>query len=310
MNKSAKSCFLASFLILIFLSCAGAALFTGISIGKTQNRGDTTTQVGEITEKTIYYPQENAQRYFDENTPTDVYQKLIQDSTQHFVFEYKVADSSQFKKDKSFILANLENQYSRLAVKFNIEISQKITVRVVDDLEVFQEDLDTILIGSGVTTYSAFSLGTELIEVYISPPYAIEKFDLARTLSHELVHIFQLQINGQISAYSVPWASASWFLEGMAEGFAYPNEEALVHKEAYQIIPNTSALNDMINSRDSAEYMIGYDVVELFFLYLSETYGEDKMIQLLKCQSNFDQCFAQTTGKSPDTAYSEWLETL
>lgn len=316
MSKSLKNCLLASFLVIILISCSGISAIAGYSIGKYQQdeTGQTTTEQGktttEITEKSVYYEQTTSQRYFDENSPADVYQKLISDSANHFTFEFAVQDQTQFLSDKDFILANLENQYSRLSVKLDTEISNKITVKLTDDLEAFQSDLNTLLVGEGITTYSAFALGTDLIEVYLSPVYIVEKFELAHALSHELVHVFHYQINDTVSAYSTTWAYADWFIEGMAEGFSYPNEEAIIHGDAYQIIPDTSALNDLITSNDSAEYMVGYDAVELFFLYLANAYGEDKMIQIAKCKTNFDSCFATATGLSPDAAYATWLQTL
>lgn len=318
MNKTFKNCLLASFLIVILLSCSTTSIIIGISIGKTQGilpdsltttDGDTASTT-DITEKPIYYEQGTTQRYFDENTPSDVYQKLISDSANHFTFEFKVQDQNQFLEDKDFILANIENQYSRLTAKFDTEISLKITIRLVDDLDVFQDDLDTTLIGPGVTPYSAFALGDDLIEIYINPLMTTEKFDIAHTVSHELVHVFQYFVNNSMTTNNPDWASAIWFVEGMAEGFAYPNEEALIHDDIYQAIPDISALNSVIDSNDAEEYMIGYDAVELFFLYLSDTYGEDEMIQLAKCQTSFNQCFTQTIGKAPDAAYGEWLGTL
>jgi len=315
MNKTFKTCLIASFLCVMLASCSGAAFFIGISIGKSQiddTERTTTQQEGstQIKETPVYYDQNASQRYLDENSPSDVYQKLIQGAQNHFSFEFQVEDQLQFANDKDFILANLENQYSRLSVKFNTEVSKKIRIKLVDDLEVFQEDLNTMLVGSGITTYSAFALGSDLIEIYVNPFYTTEKFELAHTLSHELVHIFQYKVNDQISSYNASWAYANWFIEGMAESFAYPNEEAIIHGDAYQIIPDTSALNDLITSNDSSEYMIGYDAVKLFFLYLSDTYGENKMIEITKCTTNFDQCFNQIIDTDPDVAYTKWIETL
>lgn len=317
MNKPLKNCLLASFLLIIISSCSAASIIAGYAVGKSESGEDksTTSDSGtsisaDIREKPVYYEQGTTQRYFDENSPSDVYQKLISDSANHFTFEFKVQDVNRFTKDKDFILANLENQYSRLSIKFNAEIPDKITIRLVDDLNVFQDDLDTILIGAGVTTYSAFSFGTDLIEIYINPVFTIEKFELTHTLAHELIHIFQKQLNDDISSYNPYWSNASWFIEGMAEGFAYPNETALIHKDVYEVIPNTSALEDLVTSNNSEEYMIGYDAVELFFLYLSNTYGEEKMISLVKCTTYFDQCFTQTIGKSPDVTFPDWLQSL
>jgi hypothetical protein len=314
MNKTFKNCLLASFLLVIFTSCSAVSIIAGYSIGTSQKEDQTTGGTGgsttDISEKPIYYEQGTPQRYLDENSPSDVYQKLISDSRDHFTFEFKVQDQNQFQKDRDFISANIENQYSRLTVKFDTEISNKITVRLVDDLDVFQDDLDTMLIGPGVTPYSAFALGDDLIEIYINPLMTTEKFDLTHTISHEMVHVFQYYINDTMSTYNPNWTNATWFIEGMAEGFAYPNEEALIHDDIYQQIPDISALNSIVDSNNAEEYMVGYDAVELFFVYLSETYGEDKMIQMVECQISFDQCFTQIIGKNPNTAYSEWLQTL
>ena len=277
----------------------------GFSLGKLQSvEEDTLIEKQIITEQPIYYEQSTPQRYFDKNSPSDVYQTLLQDAISHFDFEFDVKNVQQFQEDKDFILANLEHQYSRLAVKFDTEPSSKILVRLVDDINVFKEDLG-IDFKVSIASYSAFALGGDQIEIYINPLFTVDKFDIAQTISHELVHLFHYQVNDSNALYN-----PDWFIEGMAEGFSYPREEPLIHEDIYKAIPDLLTLDYLIRSPNPEDYTIGYDTAELFFIYLVETYGEEKVIQLAKCTTTFDEVFTQQIGVTPDAAYNTWLNTL
>ncbi|MFC1780069.1 basic secretory protein-like protein [Patescibacteria group bacterium] len=307
MKNKSKTCIFIFFTILIVFACSATSLGSGIIIGRNDKEEETSSPA-TITEKIVYYEQTTSQRYFDENSDLDTFNKLLTDAQSHFTFQFNVSDENIFDEDKDFLLANLENQYSRLSVKFNKNITEKITIKFVDDLDVFSEDLGTTF--SEISGYSAFSLGGDFIEIYVNPLYTSDKFQIAHTVSHELVHIFQYQVNDSITMYDARWASVNWFIEGMAEGFSYPNEDSLIHSEVYKTIPDIESLNSLISSRIPQDYMIGYDAVELLFVYLSETYGEEKMIQLVKTRANFDDNFNNAIGKSIDEVYNDWLEQL
>jgi len=306
MNTKTKNCLLSLFVVFTLFLCSISSFFTGIIVGDSQ---DTDILIDDETETVfnevpVYYEQETSQRYFDENSPQDIYLDLINDSTQHFSLEYSVSNSAYFTKDKDFILANLEHQYSRLSVIFDTEISSIITVKLEDDFLQFQDHLG-ISYDSEFVTHSGYALGNDLIELYINPLSTVDKFYLAQTCSHELVHIFQYELN-DYSAYYLP----TWFVEGMAEGLSFPQEKPLIHKDITEKVTDITSLESFVSSPFYIEYTIGYDACKLFFLYLLDTYGEETLIELTEIQHDFDEGFNNQLGLYPNDAYQNWLNTL
>jgi len=243
MNKKTKTCLFVLLLFFIVSTCSSISLIFGIYIEKNQSQENNKATV-EIEEQPVYYNQTSPIRYIDEDINPDTFNTLLNSSEIHFKFEYDTdQDEDKYTKYINFILVNLENQYSRLSVKFDTTISEKISVILTDDLDMFQEDLNLIIDNSGIVPYSAFALGNELIEIYINPLYTADKFDIAQTCSHELVHIFQYQINNSIALNDPNWASAHWFIEGMAEGFMYISISSFPRAKAeYGTIPELSII--------------------------------------------------------------------
>jgi len=309
MNKKLKTCLLLLLIVATIISCSSISFFFGIisEMDDTDNidtNDEQPSEITTITEKQVYYEQENTQRYFDEESPGDVYQKLINDASQHFEFEYSVNNVEDYEKDENFMLANIEHQYSRLSVLFNTELSNKVTIKLVDDFDQFKDDMG-VDYDSDFVTHSGYALGNDFIEIYINPLLTIDKFSLAETCSHELVHSFQNELNYYIHSY-VP----TWYMEGMAEGLSFPQEDSIIHQDILEKVPNLDTLESFITSALYKEYSIGYDVCELFFLYLKDTYGDEFIINLIKIDTNFDLNFKNQIGIYPDNAYLDWIEQL
>jgi len=304
MKKGLKTCLIISLFILFSISCASFSALLGYILGTSQQSEEKITEKETIIEKQVYYEKEGAERYFDEDSNKKEFQKLLSDAEDHFTFTYEVQNQKDFEKDRDFILANLEHQYSRLSILFQTETSVKITVILTDDLEQFKEDLN-LDTESGIVPYSAFAIGNDKIEIYINPLFTADKFDIAHTISHELVHIFQSQVNTYISLFH-----PDWFIEGMAESFAFPSEEVLIHGSIYKEVPDLDMLDSVIRSPQAENYLVGYDASHMFFLYLLDKYGEDKMIQLVQVESNFETNFTRIVGIAADDAYATWLKTL
>jgi hypothetical protein len=301
-------------LILCFIilgSCSIISFIGGYSIKQIDDIGldNLNNQLADtdntqIVESPVYYEKLTEERYIDEDSSNEIYQKLIQDSSKHFTFEINALGKDQFQDDQDFILANLENQYLRLSVKFNTQVATKIRVLLIDNSDMYETDLG-IDYENTVIPFAAFASGTDLIEIFINPTFTLDKFELARTLSHELVHIFQHQ-NNSLTYYYIP----DWYIEGMAEEFSYPKEYPLIHKDIYREIPDIEELNSLISSPSQEDYMIAYDTAFLYTQYLNINYGEEKLIKLLKCNSVFEQCFTNTLGVSINKSFQSWLNTL
>ena len=291
----------------IFIT-VGIILFASILITVGAIAGYTISQNNiqpQIVEKPIFIEQKESQRYIDENSPQDVYQTLLTESQKHFSFEFRIAAGINYEKDKNFILVNLENEYSRLSARFNTEIGKPIRIILIDDIQVYEKDLNFHY--EGDQNFAAFSKGDDYIEIFFNIKYTIDKFYMSHTLSHELVHIFQYHQNNFIFS-----DTPIWYYEGMAENFAYPKEKPLIHPEIYQTIPDLENLKQKIGSSKSIEYAVGYDIAEQFYDYLIRKYGEANILKLMKdfYPKTFDSYFIQLTNRSPDEAYADWTKSL
>lgn len=311
MNKKLKTCLFIIVLITILfitaVSCLAGGVFIGMFISEEEANGsDTaTTTETEIVEKIVYINQESSQRYIDENSPEDIYQQLLEDSNDHFTFVFDVLNETQYAEDKNFILVNLENQYSRVSTIFDQEIDTKIEVKFTDDIDQFETDLNFDY--EEDPSFAAFAQGGVLIEIYINPYVTVEKFELASTLSHELVHTYQAYINTYIFS-DIP----IWYYEGMAEAYAYPNEDVIIHEEIYINISTVEDLSTKLDSPVAEEYVVGYDGAELFYNFLVEKYGDEKAISLAEdvYPKTFHTYFLEVIGITPNQAFTDWLATL
>ena len=104
-------------------------------------------------------------------------------------------------------------------------------------------------------------------------------------------------------------ALPNWYLEGFSEAIAYPTENAFIHSEIKENVPDLNTLELYLESFSPHEYTIGYDTAEAFFNYMIETYGEDQVIKVFTKTSgnNFEETFKALLGKSTDEVYSDWL---
>lgn len=307
MNKNLKNCLIGFSVLFILFACSGISMFFGFVLSGTYDHPNSQKEtVEKIVEKPVYIEQETSQRYIDENSPVEVYDKLLQDSKNHFTFTYKVNEEKQFQTDKNFILVNLENQHSRLSIKFNRQVNHKIQVVLTDTIDQYEDDLE-FSYDADYPTSAAFAQNNDLIEIFINPKASIDKFYLANTLSHELVHIYQYTTNEMIY-----WDAPDWYLEGMAEYFAYPKEEPLVHSDTYKKIRSLDMVNQLILSPSPEEYSVGYDTAHLFFGYLVENYGDSKIIQLenFSFPTMFDENFKQIIGIDSEVLFDQWIQSI
>ncbi len=175
---------------------------------------------------------------------------------------------------------------------------------MTDDIKSFEKeinrDLDDVYL-----PYAAYALGSKMITVYTNPSYSIDKFDMAHTLSHELVHIFHHQIN-PFAQLNTPY----WFIEGLAESLAYPRENSYIHNDIEKFAPNLDSISKKLKSSDAEEYMTAYDVADLFVEHLIAKYGEEKIISLTNLENSLENDFKKMTGVKVSKVYQKWLRKL
>lgn len=308
MNKNLKNCFAFLTTLIIISICSLSSgisgLFFGFVVSEDQNKQRCENQ--EIVEKEVYITQETTERYIDQDSPGDVYNKLLQNSAQHFTFEFRVKNEKQFYDYRDFILVNLENQYSRLSAKFDIELSSKVKVVLVDDIDVYENNLEFDY-DIEISEFAAYAKGDDFIEIYQNPRISYSKFEIARLISHELVHTFQFNAK-KYASYDIP----RWFLEGTAEALSYPNEEPIIVKDILNTASDLDSMSELLLDENPERFVVGYDTSHLFVNYLILQYGEETVIDLLKFSypTKFDDHYVKIIGHEVEKDYDKWIETL
>jgi hypothetical protein len=264
-----------------------------------------------IEEKPVYITQNSEARYVDQESASDVFNKLLTDSAKHFTFEYKVADPIQYKNYQDFVLVNLENQYARLSAKFDIEMKLRLKVILVDDFSTFKKDVE-IEFTDEPTLMAVFYSKDQRIEIFVpKKQLSIDKFLLASVSSHEMVHAFQYT---KYSNVFIKKDALIWLYEGMAEDWKYPKEDSLIRKDLTSGVKSLADLNSKLTSSLQDDISVGYAVSGEFFKYLEQTYSEAKLVKIFDnsltrnmWNKDFNDTFKNNTGILPEQAFQTWL---
>jgi len=112
-----------------------------------------------------------------------------------------------------------------------------------------------------------------------SPNDAMPKFNWARVLRHEFVHV----VNLQQTNFNIP----HWFTEGLAvqnEGFVHPRhwDELLAKRVPQGKIFNLETINSgFIRPGSSDEWALAYCQAELYAQYMLDRFGPDALAKML-----------------------------
>ena len=137
-----------------------------------------------------------------------------------------------------------------------------------------------------------------------SPNDMRQKFNWARVLKHEFVHV----INLQQTNYNIP----HWFTEALAvwsEGYPRPQEwsELLARRAADGELFNLDDINfGFIRPSSSADWTLAYCQAELYAEYIIETYGEEAIGRMLAAYA--DNLDTRATLKRALSVEQEELE--
>lgn len=207
-----------------------------------------------------------------------------------------------------FILANLQQNYEELSVKFNSEIPDQIAVVLTEEQDWYEIELgfdyDQELPYAGLTTYRR-------IVLLITEDLSGYENDFNDLLKHELVHIFQFEIfSDQLVTYP------NWFLEGTAEYFSEAQIAPLYYYPEANLFNNLDRLSDSFESGELYETSAAYLVSHEFIKFLVEQFGEEKIIELMLNQrqylnddyriADFEELFEIFFEQDCNFLYEEW----
>jgi tetratricopeptide (TPR) repeat protein len=197
--------------------------------------------------------------------------------TDHFIIRYdRIRDEHLAKYAADY----LENEvYPELTKKFGFEPEGKSL------FEIFNRSRNT----GGHGWFSARMVGLPYVGTVgacagkmvamASPGDMDEKFNWARVLKHEFVHVLNLQQ----SRFNIP----HWFTEALAvESEGYPRSEVwnrlLAERVPKKDLFNLDTINlGFVRPKSSLDWQMAYCQAQLYAQYMLKTYGDDALAKML-----------------------------
>jgi hypothetical protein len=223
--------------------------------------------------------------------------------TEHFDIYYYPEMQDMAEKGAQFA----ENAFFAIQSKFNHTVTRRIPLIFYSTHAHFQQtNITPGFIPEGVGGFFEFLKGRVVI------PNNGNLNQFRKVIWHELVHVFMhskvasvLRNSGKMGTAVYP---PLWFTEGLAEYWSskWDGQAEMVLKDAVlnnYMIP----LEDIW--RISGTYTM-YKVGQAIMEYISEKYGEDKILLLMENiwkYSTFEECFIETIGVSYREFDSQWL---
>ncbi len=147
-----------------------------------------------------------------------------------------------------------------------------------------------------------------------SPNDTKQKFNWARVLKHEFVHVLNLQQTN----FNIP----HWYTEALAvynEGYARPRDWTILLAERQRAnkLFNLETINlGFIRPHSSQDWTLAYCQAELYAEYMVEKYGEDALAKMLKAYADnlttraaLKHCF-QVEQDDFEKGYGKFLEKI
>ncbi len=145
-----------------------------------------------------------------------------------------------------------------------------------------------------------------------------EQFLNEKLITHELAHDTLRRFLGPINSFKLP----TWFDEGMSTYLA-GQSDYLSEKEAKDLLAQSKYVENLDywdgffghlrwKFTDIQKHRQTYGQVYLFIKYLADTYGEEKLYELISNikTASFDKAFQKTFNLTPQEAHYQFLEKL
>lgn len=199
-----------------------------------------------------------------------------------------------------------EEGYRLLQDKFNHNILRRIPL-VFYSTHFHFEETNTLpyLIPPGVGGFFEYMKG----RVVVPSDGSLTRF--RKTIRHELVHVFERSLIQRVlkdHRIIQPRSAPLWFSEGLAEYWSdeWSTDAEMVIRD--MVLNNTIVPIDQMALIYGTYYM--YKEGESILRYISETYGEEKILRILLNvwkDEQFSDVLKMTIGKSTKELSEEWL---
>ncbi len=226
-------------------------------------------------------------------------------SSEHVDLYYYPAE-----RDLAYVtLDYAEESFDFLEQKFSYAPRDRIPMVLYASHQHFEQtNIVPFFIPEGVAGF------TEFLKGRVALPFNGSYSDLRHVIRHEMVHVFQARKGAHLKHVHPgghEWISPLWFTEGLAEFWSGPwsAEGDLVVRD---LLLNGLLAGDQPLDRFGGSFPT-YKLGQSFFGYLADTYGEDRVVELLENEwkyPNFQTAFRNVYGISFPDAVNGWRESL
>ena len=232
--------------------------------------------------------------------------------TEHFDIYYYPSEAKLVP-----IMADIaEEAYERHSEDFEHELRDRTPLILYKSHKDFQET--NIILQELHEGIGGFA---ELFKHRIVIPFTGSLEAFREVIFHELIHIFQYDIiyqkpHARIYSGEFLYSPPIWFIEGMADYFAEDNDAIgeMVIRDA-SMTNNIVPLPQLHNFNRLSSPYVGYKLGQLAVAYLTETYGREKIAEILQGlrqsrTKDIDRVFKEVLGVELKEFDKAWRQTV
>ncbi len=232
--------------------------------------------------------------------------------TEHFDIHYYPSEA----KLVPIMAAIAEEAYEKHSEDFEHELQDRTPLILYKSHKDFQET--NIILQELHEGIGGFA---ELFKHRIVIPFTGSLEAFREVIFHELIHIFQYDIiyqkpHARIYSGEFLYSAPIWFIEGMADYFAEDNDAIgeMVIRDA-SMTNNIVPLPQLHNFNRLSSPFIGYKLGQLAVAYLTETYGREKIAEILQGlrqsrTKDIDSVFKEVLGVELEEFDKAWRQTV
>ena len=232
--------------------------------------------------------------------------------TEHFDIYYYPSEA----KLVPIMAAIAEEAYEQHSADFEHELRDRTPLILYKSHKDFQET--NIILQELHEGIGGFA---ELFKHRIVIPFTGSLEAFREVIFHELIHIFQYDIiyqkpHARIYSGEFLYSAPIWFIEGMADYFAEDNDAIgeMVIRDA-SMNNNIVPLPQLHNFNRLSSPFVGYKLGQLAVAYLTETYGREKIAEILQGlrqsrTKDINQVFIEVLGVKLEEFDKAWRQTV
>ena len=232
--------------------------------------------------------------------------------TEHFDIHYYPSEA----KLVPIMAAIAEEAYEQHSEDFEHELQDRTPLILYKSHKDFQET--NIILQELHEGIGGFA---ELFKHRIVIPFTGSLEAFREVIFHELIHIFQYDIiyqkpHARIYSGEFLYSPPIWFIEGMADYFAEDNDAIgeMVIRDA-SMNNNIVPLPQLRNFNQLSSPYVGYKLGQLAVAYLTETYGREKIAEILRGlrqsrTKDIDRVFREVLGVELEEFDKAWRQTV